>query len=67
MLAPVRPVEDTATDPPAPLDVANDDAPCVPEGWTPTGNASAFDPAGATVQGPASPPGITLFIMASAR
>ena len=64
--APVPPIKDTAADPRAPLGVANDDALCVPEGWTPAGNASAFDPAWATAKGPASPPSITPLIMASA-
>ena len=64
--APVLPVEDTATDPPSPLDVADDDATCAPLGWAPVGNASALDPAWADAKGPASPPGITPLIMASA-
>ena len=66
MLAPVPPVEETAIDPQAPFDVADDDASCVPEGWTSAGNASTFDPALATAKGPASPPGMTPLIMASA-
>ena len=66
MPAPVPHVKDTVADPRAPLDVADADAPCVPEGWTPAGNASAFNPAWATTKSPASPPGITPLIIASA-
>ena len=57
--APVPPVEDTAADLRAPLNVVGDDASCALEGWTLVGCASVDGPALATAKGPASPPGIT--------
>ena len=65
--APVPSIEDTVADRRAALNVGDDDAPCVPEGWAPAGKASAFDPAWAAANGPASPLGITPLIMSSAR
>ena len=64
--APVLLVEDIAADPRAPLNAANDDASCAPEGWSPVGCASVDEPALATTQGATNPPGITPFIMACA-
>ena len=49
-----------------PLNAVDDNAPCIPEVCAPAGNASAFDPAWAAANGPASPPGTTPLIMAIA-
>ena len=65
-IAPALPVADSAANPRAPLDVADGDAPCAPAGRAPAGNASALDLAWADAKVPASPPGITPLIMASA-
>ena len=50
--APVLPIEDTIAEPRAPLDVADDNAPCTPAGRAPAANASALDPAWATQRAP---------------